>query len=1403
MKTAGQFLIVLFLPCFFHCYAFSQEHKSTKSITEGCIIPASSAELDINNVRALIQSGGDMWWDLKGKSEYEVPAGSGKTSLFCGGIWMGGQDANEQLHLCAIRFREKGTDYWTGPLITNGPLQGSTTGEECLKYDKVFKINKSDVVTFRDWFKSSADVRKTKYAGYIIPDAILHWPGNGDAAAGYDQFLAPFYDADGDGVYNPQKGDYPDYDFNNEVLCKTTRENHKVILEGDQTLWWVFNDNGNIHTDPTGDAMRLEFRAQAFAYVSSDVLNNCTFYQYQMINRSNIAYSSTYLGFWTDADLGYPFDDYVGCDVSRGLGYLYNGKAIDGSGQPYAYGGPEPPPPAVGIDFLLGPYQDADYQDNPSSWDTLTGHLNCDGNIMNGNIDGQGFGDGIVDNERWGMTHFKYFNNCSSGSMCDPQEDYQYYNYLKGLWIDGTPLFYGGYGYYSNPDSTNIISAFMFPGDSDPCGWGTGGLPQPPWSEITLHNPPGDRRFVTSTGPFTFEPGQVNDFLIGAIWSRAMTGDNFTSVEVLKSDDDKVQKLFDHCMKNITGPDAPELKIIGLNKELAFNIYNIPASNNYLESYHEQDYTIVNVDTDFNGTVDSVNKYYRFEGYQVFQIKDSTIGIDDLWNTDYARLAFQCDIKNGVSRIINYEWSSDLKTIVPTIKVEGANKGISHSFSVKNDMFSGGRLANYRKYYYMPVAYAYNNYQTYNNLDPWSYNGQKTPYLVGKRSVSGPLKVFMAMPHSSGNQNNHASYGQEPEITQVHGMSGARNILELTDATISEIMSGSPWKAVAPVYKSGWGPIRVKVIDPLNLPEGNYMVQFCSVNYNQYSHNIYDAKFYVVRYPIAVNNEHQNSTGHSGGYGTTGLHDPKSLTVYHSAPDTVWSESWISSGTEEIFPEWGLSVTAEIVKFPNGQVSDSLGFLSAGIEYSDSTNKWLSFLQDGDNADAQNWIRSGTRNDPNIKNYNDYYITTSTSQYDENQVFESILSGTFAPYKLVSHYIDGPAYDSTGCQELMDFSAERLASVDLIITSDKSKWTRSCVVETSENDTNNSGDPIPGFQVVGGAYKFDLRRSPSVDKEGNPAAPGSGSGSDINAANYISDKGMGWFPGYAINVESGERLNIIFGEASQLPSCNGRDMKWNPTADIFSNFQEALFGGKHYVYIMGHNFEPIDSLSSQFPYMPGYDGGWYIHNRLTRFSHSGTVNEKHFKMNVYRNVMWVCIPLLNPAYTGTGFDASLQKSDVRIRLRMSNPISNTVTYNSDYDVLTQDTYGNTVKLNFPRYWFTTKGIAYQQPANGQLYSALDSVTIVPNPYFGYSEYETSEFDNIVKIINLPTKCTISVYSINGALINRIKKNNALSYQDWNLNNLAGRKIAGGVYIIHIKADGAGEKVLKWAGVIRK
>jgi hypothetical protein len=53
-----------------------------------------------------------------------------------------------------------------------------------------------------------------------------------------------------------------------------------------------------------------------------------TFYSYEIINRSShLDLTETYFAQWTDVDIGYPYDDYVGCDVQRGLRILLQWKS--------------------------------------------------------------------------------------------------------------------------------------------------------------------------------------------------------------------------------------------------------------------------------------------------------------------------------------------------------------------------------------------------------------------------------------------------------------------------------------------------------------------------------------------------------------------------------------------------------------------------------------------------------------------------------------------------------------------------------------------------------------------------------------------------------------------------------------------------------------------------------------------------------------------------------------------------------------------------------------------------------------------------------------------------------------------------------------------------------------------
>ncbi len=1394
MKT-----VILKTACFFIAFTFtlsvygknyigesensSNTGSNTKSISAGCVQASASTELELNNVRALIHTGGDMWWDLQGTARYEIPKGSGKMALFAGGIWIGGVDVNDQLRSCFVRYRANGVDYWPGPLITSGNEQASVTSDVCSQYDRHFVVSRQEVAKFRTYINAKLEgnteiTESEEYDGYTIPKIIMEWPAHGDVAAGYDYHLAPFYDKNYDDVYDPNAGDYPFFDLLGEVDCGTSREYRKPRLYGDQTLWWVYNDKGNVHLESNGTAIGMEIRAQAFAFATNDELNNMTFGNYELINRSTYTLLNTYFGVWTDADMGDAYDDYVGCDVNRGLGYLYNGDEMDGDGNGYTYGAQ---PPAIGVDFFEGPYQDPDGKDNLQVRDPVTGQLNCTkAPLEEGSINGLNFEDGVVDNERWGMRRFIYYNN-GSCNMCDPQTAVQYYNYLQGYWKDGVRLTYGSDGH-----SGTIFADFMFPGspNTDVCGWGTGGNPQPDWSEETESTPPGDRRLVQSAGPFTLEPGAVNDITIGMVWARASSGGAWASVAEVQRADDKAQKLFENCFKLVDGPDAPELSIIEYDKKLIFHIYNKKGSNNYTdtpEDYKEKDPFIV-CPTD----EPDCDVYYRFEGYQVYQLKDEDASIADIYDEEKAKLVFQCDIENyddngnPIDRMVNYYWDGEIQASVPQVMVEGENKGIKHTFEITEDKFATGdkSLVNHKKYYYIAIAYAYNNYKKYDQTDENALDGQKYPYLAGRKGSGGEIKSYEAIPHKYEPSNQgtilNSEYGDSPEIVQLEGHGNGMNEIHLTQETIDRIMESGPrWKVDSLVYEKGYGPIDVKIVDPLNVPDAEFVLAFDST----ITTNVQKTKLLQAHWRMWKVGEEAD---------TSSWITAENWVSYYNHPNRS------SKKYEQLIPEYGISISITQVDFPldkGGNTADNGGFITATMEFEDNTKPWLDFVPDYDGCSPFDWIKSGKLEEEGCKACNDY----DTPVTDEEQDYEKVLDGKWSPYLLAAidayrwESGDGPTYCSRKYGIAYDYGhttlnsrVDQIQNVDLYITSDKSKWTRSPVIEMCEYDTTG-GFSASGLSE-GGVIKFELRNHPSVDKDGNPDGAVDEDGDPVI--------GMGWFPGYAINVNTGQRLNIMFGEDSRWVGDNGRDLIWNPSSRLVTDLfmpgafgdvavGDIVWGGKHVIYIMGANDKATSTT-----YMPAYDEGEHIYNT---FKQTDPVEPQDSKRKrIFANAMWVGIPYLKEGY-------ELLETDVTIKLRVASPYQ---VGRYDNEVL------NPKNDNNPLYRFSLREFAPKTGDVETAKSALDLIGVVPNPYYGYSEYERFQLEKIVRFTNLPQKCNISIYTIDGTLIRRFEKDNTISYLDWDLKNQYAIDIASGVYIIHFEAPGIGEKVLKWFGSLR-
>ena len=1373
MKSLNRIVFVIILGLC-SSYAFADKWLGTVNVTPvakasgGCESARTSTDLKLNNVVARVHTGGDMWWDLQGKAKYEVPRGSGIHALYCSAIWVGGKDANGQLKLAAQRYRQVGIDYWPGPLIISGAEIASVSSDICRQYDKHFCVSKQQVKDFRDWYNCNLDPDCDPDPEYSVPEIIREWPAHGPEG-GYDYNLAPFYDKDGDGYYDYSKGDFPYFEFANEGItedpdCLRPR-GQAARLFGDYSMWWVYNDKGNIHTETGGAAIGFEFRAQAFAFQTNDALNDMTFYNYRIINRSTYTLYNTYFGVFVDGDLGNGYDDYVGCDVQRGLGFFYNGDQDD---QDYngvhGYGSQ---PPAIGIDFFEGPYQDPDGMDNSTSYKEVSGKkvLDCNlGDFKNGNINGLNFGDGTIDNERWGMRRFIYFNNSTGGNenKTDPNTAVEYYNYMTGYWKDNTPLLYGGDGYSPQlgADASQPTN-FMFPGTTDVCGWGQDGIVRENWTEETESNAPDDRRLIQAAGPFTLTPGQVNDITIGAVWARATAGGAYASVDAVKVADDKAQILFENCFRVLDGPDAPDLNIVELDKKLIFHIYNKTSSNNYLEGYAEKDPSLFCGDT----AVVPCDQYYYFQGYQVFQFKDPSVSMTDRYDGNKVRQVFQCDIKDNVSKLVNYTWSDDLEANVPALEVDGENTGITHTFVVEKDLFATGdsKLVNNREYYYSVIAYSYNPTMKYDQNDESTFKGQKTPYLAGRNNI----KIYTVTPHmtSVGGTIIQGDYGYGPEITMLEGYGNGNNELELKAECLEDIMSGYPWKVSERVYENGKGPINVKIIDPLNVVDDTYYV-----------------KFDVTLPGTDRINANANGTIGTRAY-LTESYTPFPFLVYNSEGDTVYSDVSVQLGysNEQLFMNWGFSI-AIAQEFHAGDKennSNNNGVLSSSITFADETKPWLSFFADVDAYQEvqalkwTNWIRTGTFRYPN-HDPGQYDDDLQDYTGDDNQNFEKICGGKWGH----AYYVNKTKFGLLPKQSHTYMSINDkhpMTSVDIVITSDKSKWTRCCVVEMNENEwsTDDYGydkeDTRVNYTSYEGALKFGLRKSPSVDKEGNPDNSGT--------------HGMGWFPGYAIDVTTGERLNIMFGEDSWMTGENGRDMIWNPTSDIMDIHNNPILGGKHYIYIMSNERESSTDGDPSGSNAPSYDSCSYIYQKLLKYEETSAVS--HMR-NVYKSVMWCAIPLRND-----NFD--YLATDVTIKIRVATPYH---VAKKEFEV------NNPENMNAPLFKFSTSDIKTIYDDQETAENALDLIRVVPNPYYGSSYFESNQLDNIVRITNLPKTCTISIYNINGTLVRRFNKDTESTFIEWDLTNSANIVISSGVYLIHIKAPGIGEKVVKWFGALR-
>ncbi|GJM31640.1 MAG: hypothetical protein DHS20C18_06410 [Saprospiraceae bacterium] len=1321
----------------------TDQESNTVSYRDNCDNAVSQMDQAINNVRARLTTGGDAWWDGN-DGRYvvpKVPAGATEvSSIFAGAVWLGGLDDGNALKVAAQTYgRGSGNfDFWPGPLVPEGPDQGTVEKETCSKWDMFFTVSRKDI---DEHIRRHQEAVEQGVPYTDIPRSVRGWPATGNEfffdvhefdLPNTSQGLAGFFDLDGDDEYNPDRGDFPIIEIRG---CDKPQY-------GDEMTFWVYNDAGNTHAESNSpNKIRMEVQVQAFAYSTNDEINNMTFQRYKLINRALESIDSTFFAMWVDPDLGCYTDDYIGCDVEASLAYVYNEDAIDGTTGCNCEQGVNTycdEVPILGVDYFRGPLDE--------------------------------FGNEL------GMSSFTYYNNGSVGSPApgttDPANETEYYNYISGSWKDGSPFTYGDDAYQ---DGAPIDYAFTEAPDN-PNGW----------SMCTANLPFGDRRTVQASGPFRLDPGAVNELIVGVVWV-ADQAYPCPSIKKLKEADDIAQGLFDNCFDILDGPDAPDVDFIELDREIIAVFTNNGTSNNINEEYEE------NLLLDVPPGLDST---YNFEGYKLYQMSSADIDLspENLEDPTKVRQIYQVDVKNNVSKIFNWETLSepgDTPTeeeyFVPELQVDGENKGIRHTFQIKEDQFADGdrRLINHKKYYFIAIAYGHNEYTAF---DPVAVLGQRRAYIIGRNNI-GPEsdgKPYTTIPRPIVDRTLKSAYSDGAVITRVDGLGTGNNFLDISDesrvAIEESFKDGGASFSGEITYRPGRGPIELAIYNPLDVVDGEFELKFTD------------------------NNPNDNTLGVNATWQLSSLTDP-------SAPVIV-SENPISSFNQQIVSQYGFSVAIGQVAEPGSEqfIDPTNGLIGYEEEYAggEDATPWLFGVSDGFTPSEG----------PLSNNIFDYLVTDPgerDEELDPEQAFSKVGPGYFTPYFLANWTTSGatlpyitPAWTngSNGnnivrTQLRANGGLGTLNNVDIVMTSNKELWSRCVVIETANTFYINGGFPTDPGTTNQGTNHFDVRKAPSVTKDDNDqdGLP------DIDTSEPRT--GFGWFPGYAVDVETGQRLNIFFGENTVYDGTffpetynsapTGRDMMFNPSSQMelnlvgLTDLYQFYAGGQHFVYVTGTPYDGCEALSERLVASP----------------------QALLKVKAVKEITWagLVMPLRETPFKS--YADGLIPNDVRVKLRVNNPYQ--VEVDNDETQGFDDRTGTGVNAYHPAYRFKLEGKQAEALNEETLETALDLINMVPNPYYGFSDYEQSQFETTVKITNLPAKCVVNIYSLDGKFIRRynrdelgsnakgsgISRNQILPDLEWDLKNSKGIPIASGVYLIHVSAEGLGERTLKWFGVNRQ
>ena len=211
---------------------------------------SNSLAVNANDIYTMLRNDGSLFWN-DNKSVFKVPfqGNSTPTTIFTSNLFILALDESNKIYL-------SGKEYFGGYLP--GPLYDdlySTNDEHTKNFNQIWSVDYTSIQDHTADFLDNGRIDKK-----VI--SIYSWPGKGNPNFkqynGFETYLkdydlAPFHDQDRDGIYNPDKGDYPavssvDISVIPELItwCIFNNVQNDFRLEVGLTCWLLKCDNNSI-----------------------------------------------------------------------------------------------------------------------------------------------------------------------------------------------------------------------------------------------------------------------------------------------------------------------------------------------------------------------------------------------------------------------------------------------------------------------------------------------------------------------------------------------------------------------------------------------------------------------------------------------------------------------------------------------------------------------------------------------------------------------------------------------------------------------------------------------------------------------------------------------------------------------------------------------------------------------------------------------------------------------------------------------------------------------------------------------------------------------------------------------------------------------------------------------------